>query len=140
MRLVLDTNVVVAGLLWHGAPRRLIELTIDDESVSLYSSPVLIAELANTLGYAKFAKRIVQFDTSIVALVAQYEALIKHVSPTHTLHVVLNDPDDDHVLACAVAAQAQLIVSGDKHLLTIKSYQDISIVTAAEAVSILVTG
>lgn len=140
MRLVLDTNVVVAGLLWHGAPRRLIELIIDDEAVSLHSSPVLIAELANTLGYAKFTKRIAQFDTSIVALVAQYEALVKHVSPAHTPLVVLNDPDDDHVLACAVAAQAQLIVSGDKHLLTIKSYQDIPIVTAAEAVSILVTG
>ncbi len=140
MRLVLDTNVVVAGLLWHGEPRRLIELIIDNEAVSLHCSPVLIAELANVLSYAKFAKRIVQFDTSIVALVAQYEALVKHVSPAHTPRVVLNDPDDDHVLACAVAAQAQLIVSGDKHLLTIKSYQDISIVTAAEAVSILVTG
>lgn len=140
MRLVLDTNVVVAGLLWHGAPRQLIELIIDDEAVSLHSSPVLIAELANTLGYAKFAKRIVQFDTSIEALVAQYEALVKYVSPAHTPRVVLSDPDDDHVLACAVVAQAQLIVSGDKHLLTIKSYQDISIVTAAEAVSILVAG
>ena len=40
MRLVLDTNVVVAGLLWHGAPRRLIDLAIDDETISLYSSPV----------------------------------------------------------------------------------------------------
>ena len=58
MRLVLDTNVVVAGLLWHGAPRRLIDAAIDGEIVTLYSSPVLIGELANTLAYAKFAKRI----------------------------------------------------------------------------------
>jgi len=48
--------------------------------------------------------------------------------------VVRNDPDDDHVLACALAAQANLIVSGDrKHLLPLGSYQGIDIVTAAEA-------
>lgn len=140
MRLVLDTNVVVAGLLWHGAPRRLVDLAIDSEEISLYSSPVLIGELANTLGYEKFARRIAQFDTSIASLVAQYEALVTRVSPAHTPQVVPNDPDDDHVLACAVAANAQLIVSGDKHLLEIKSYQDIYIVTAAEAVGILTAG
>ena len=60
MRLVLDTNVVVAGLLWHGAPRRLIDAVIDEEALALYSSPTLIAELVNTLAYAKFSKRIAQ--------------------------------------------------------------------------------
>jgi len=129
---------VVAGLLWHGAPRRLIDSVIDDESVTLYSSPALIDELANTLSYAKFARRIAQSDASIAVLVAQYEALVTLVSPTHTPRVVPNDPDDDHVLAAAVSANAQWIVSGDKHLLDIKSYQNISVVTAAEAVTMLV--
>jgi putative PIN family toxin of toxin-antitoxin system len=140
MRLVLDTNVVVAGLLWHGAPRRLIDVAIEDESITLYSSPVLIGELTNTLGYAKFAKRIAQFETSIAALVAQYEALVTLVSPAHTPRVVADDPDDDHVIACAVAANAKSIVSGDKHLLVIKSYQGISVITAAEALNILTPG
>ena len=133
MRLVLDTNVVVAGLLWHGAPRRLIDLAIDDESIALYSSPVLIEELANTVGYQRFVKRIALFDTSIAALVAQYEAMVTLVSPIHTPRVVASDPDDDHVIACAVAANAKSIVSGDKHLLTIKSYQNISILSPADA-------
>ena len=137
MRLVLDTNVVVAGLLWHGAPRRLIDLAIDDETIRLYSSPVLIAELANTLGYQRFVKRIALFDTSIAALVAQYEAMVALVSPTRTPRVVASDPDDDHVIACAVAAKAESIVSGDKHLLTIKSYQNISILSPADAVGLI---
>ena len=137
MRLVLDTNVVVAGLLWQGAPRRLIDLAIDDETVTLYSSPVLIEELANTLGYQRFVKRIALFDTSIAALVAQYEAMVTLASPTHTPRVVTNDPDDDHVIACAVAANAKLIISGDKHLLSIKSYQNIPILAPADALGFI---
>lgn len=58
MRLLLDTNVVVAGLLWNGAPRKLLDQAIDDESIALFSSPALIDELTIALGYAKFAKRI----------------------------------------------------------------------------------
>ena len=131
-RLVLDTNVVVAGLLWDGPPRRLIEQAID-ERVELYSSTTLIAELIHTLGYAKFAQRIARYETSVAALVAQYQALVILLSPTHTPRVVSADPDDDHVLACALAAHADLIVSGDAHLLDLKRFHGIDIVTPAEA-------
>ena len=52
LRLVLDTNIVVAGLLWNGPPRRLLEAAIAGE-VELFSSAVLLDELAHTLGYAQ---------------------------------------------------------------------------------------
>ena len=54
LRLVLDTNIVVAGFLWSGPPRRLIEWAIEGAAVELVNSPVLLDELAHTLGYAKF--------------------------------------------------------------------------------------
>lgn len=53
MRLLLDTNVVIAGLLWNGHPRHLLDLAIDG-GVALISSPALIDELAHTLSYPKF--------------------------------------------------------------------------------------
>lgn len=135
LRLVLDTNIVVAGLLWNGPPRRLIEAAIDGEAVDLFSSPVLLDELAHTLGYSKFDKRIEAFGTSIAALVAQYTALVSLVVPASVPRVVANDADDDHVIAAAVAARAELIVTGDrKHLLPIGSHQGIAIVTAREVV------
>ena len=135
LRLVLDTNVVVAGLLWNGPPRRLIELAIEGDTVELFSSAVRLDELAHTLGYSKFSARIAIFGTSIAALVAQYMALVSLVAPVSVPHVVVNDADDDedHVIAAAVAARAELIVTGDrKHLLPIGSHQDIAIVTAHE--------
>ena len=110
LRLVLDTNIVIAGLLWNGPPRRLIELTIDGEVVELYSSPVLLDELAHTPGYAKFAARIESFGTSIVALVAQYAALVSLTVPAIVPRVVAGDADDDQVIAAAVAARTDLIV------------------------------
>jgi putative PIN family toxin of toxin-antitoxin system len=134
LRLVLDTNVVVAGLLWTGPPRRLLQAAIDGE-VDLFSSAVLLDELAHTLGYSKFTKRIESFGTSIAALVAQYTALVSLVMPASVPRVVVNDADDDHVIAAAVAARAELIVTGDrKHLLPIGTHQGIAIVTAREVV------
>ena len=134
LRLVLDTNVVVAGFLWNGPPRRLIELAIDGQ-VELYSSPVLLDELAHTLGYSKFTSRLESFGTSVATLVAQYTALVTLVAPASVPRVVANDADDDHVIAAAVAARAELIVTGDrKHLLPIGSHQGIAIVTAREVV------
>ena len=76
LRLVLDTNVVVAGLLWSGPPRRLIESAIEGMMVELFSSPVLLDELAHTPGYAKFNERIARSGSSVPALLAQYAALI----------------------------------------------------------------
>jgi putative PIN family toxin of toxin-antitoxin system len=109
LRLVLDTNVVVAGLLWNGPPRRLMELSIhsgEGQEVEFFSSAVLLDELAHTLAYAKFASRIAGFGSSISALVAQYTSLVTLVVPASVPRVVAADADDDHVIAAAVAARA----------------------------------
>jgi len=135
LRLVLDTNVVVAGLLWSGPPRRLIELAIEGEALQLFSSAVLLDELSHTLGYPKLAGRLRAFGTSIEALVSQYTALVSLVTPTSVPRVVASDADDDHVIAVAIAARAELIVTGDRrHLLPIGSHRGIAIVTAREII------
>ena len=113
--------------------RSLIELALAGDAVELFSSAVLLDELAHTLDYSKFSARIATFGTSIAALVAQYTALVSLVAPVSVPRVVVNDADDDHVIAAAVAARAELIVTGDrKHLLPIGSHQGIAIVTAHE--------
>lgn len=138
MRLVLDTNVAVAGLLWNGHPRHLLDLAIDG-SIALISSPALIDELAHTLNYPKFSRRIAALcATTPSALTVRYGALVMLVTPSEVPPIVANDPEDDQVLACALAADADLIVSGDKHLLGLGgAYQGIRIVTPAEAVQLI---
>ena len=135
MRLVLDTNVVVSGLLWNGAPAQLIEAARADE-VELFTSRVLLAELTRILRRAKFDKAITASGMSLDVLVLGYADIATLVTPEAIPATVLNDPDDDHVLACALAAKADYIVSGDRHLLDLKEHQGIRIVTVAEAVRV----
>ena len=130
MRLVLDTNIVASGLLWNGTPARLIEAAQADE-VELCTSRILLAELARILQRAKFIKIISATGLSIQDLVMGYVELTTLVTPMPISPTILRDPADDHVLA----ADADLIVSGDKHLLEIKAYQNIPIITAAAAAS-----
>jgi len=73
-------------------------------------------------------------------LLKRYVNLAQVHVPTTIPPTVLSDPDDDEVLACAIAANAQLIVSGDRDLLSLKTYRGIPIVNAAEAIRIITAG
>lgn len=134
MRLVLDTNVVIAGMLWQGPSRRLLEAAVEG-SVGLATSASLIDELARVLRDPKLARRLSAHGLSAGAIVARYALISDAFAPAAIGRTVPNDPDDDQILACALAAKADLIVSGDSHLLNLKTYQGIPIVGPAEALS-----
>ena len=136
MRLVADTNTVISGLLWHGAPRRLLDAARAGK-VSLFTSAALLVELEDTLSRAKFAERLERAGVTRRVLVQGYATLAAVIKPAAIPPAVLADPDDDAVLACAVAAQAQAVASGDSHLLNLKTYQDIPILTVNELLALL---
>lgn len=139
MRLVLDTNVVLSGLIWRSHPRRLLELARED-ALSLYTSSTLLEELADVLSREKWSAMLAARNTHATYLMQRYGMLVRIVKPQQVVRVVPQDPDDDHVLACAVAANADLVVSGDKHLHSLGgAYQGIQIVTPAEAVKVVET-
>lgn len=132
MRIVLDTNVVVSALLWRGPPYRLFETIRQRVRLQLYSSPVLLEELAEVLTRPWATKQLNAIGKAARDVLPDYIGAIELVEPAELPHVV-RDPDDDHVLACALTAHADLIVTGDADLLDLNAYQDIPIVTAAEA-------
>lgn len=132
MRVVLDTNTVVSGFLWDNAPRGLIEAAVDAR-IQIFTCAVLIEELAGVLPRRKFAQRLAQKQLSISALIERYSALAEIVEPATLSGPVSPDPDDDVVLATALAAHAELIVSRDKHLRNLKHFHRIPILNATDA-------
>lgn len=135
---VLDTNVVVAALLWGGVPRRLLEHIASDPLLTLASSPVLLAELARVLTKAQLQERLRLSALTPGQLVASYRQLVWVLTPQAVPSVVSGDADDDHVLALAVAARASLIISGDRrHLLPIGRHAGIAVVSPREALSMV---
>ena len=136
MRAVIDTNVLMAGLLWRGPPHALLQ-HVRAGTVSLVSSPALLAELADVIGRAKFDAILTRTDTSRERLLAEVRRIAEVIEPPPLPLPVCRDPDDDEVLALAIAAKVELIVSGDNDLLSLRSFQGIPILAPAEAVSLI---
>ena len=133
MRIVADTNTVISGLLWQGAPRRLINAS-RAQKLTLVTSPVLLAELAEVLARDKFAARILRAGLSAKALLEDYADIVHVIEPDALPVPVSRDPDDDEVLACAITARVDAIVSGDADLLILENFRGIPILTANQAV------
>ena len=134
MRIVLDTNVVLSALLWRGTPYQLLEAIRNRSEIRLFTSPALLDELAGVLTRSSPTKRLAVIGKSARAVLADYVEAAEVVEPEHVPRVVPNDADDDQVIAAAVTAGADWIVSGDADLLSLGSYQGIPIITAAQAV------
>lgn len=136
VRLVLDTNTVISGLLWQGTPGRLIDAA-QTKSITLCTSVSLLSELRGVLAREKFAGQLQARALNVSEIFDGYTALATIVAPAGIAPIVTKDPADDAVLACALAAQADLIVSGDPHLRNLKTYHGVSIVTATDALRLI---
>jgi len=131
-RAVIDTNTWVSGLVWTGAPRRVVELVLDRE-LSCSTSGALVAELRRVLSYLRIEKVLTKRGLTATDLVEQISLVSDLVIAPALPKPVCRDSDDDAVLACALAAQADLIVSGDQDLLVLKSFEGIPILNAVQA-------
>ena len=93
----------------------------------------LLVELHGVLARDKFAGKLQARTLNVSDVFDGYAALAMIVAPAGIASIVTRDPADDAVLACALAAQADLIVSGDPHLRNLKIYHGIPIITATDA-------
>lgn len=135
MRVVADTNTVVSALLWGGPPAAVLAAA-RERRITLFTSAALLAELEDVFSRPKFAARIREVGSSVPQLLAGYRALVSIVRPV-ALAPTTRDPDDDQVLACALAAAATLIVTRDRDLLDLGSFRQIRLLPAHKALAAL---
>ena len=124
-RVVIDTNVFISALLFGGLPGSLLDLALLPAFALVISLPIL-DELEEKL-LLKF--KLSAKDCAVIR--AKLLRTAELVEPDFILDVIGYDPDD-RVLECAVAGQAHFIVSGDRHLLTLKNYAGIPILTVRQ--------
>lgn len=130
MRVVFDTNVLVSALNFPGgAPEAAYRLALEGH-IELVTTRTLLAELARVLT-GKFGWD----DARTGEAVGQVIRIGLVAEVTEKVEEILDDPSDDRVLEAAVAGKADVIVSGDRHLLSLASWRGINIVRPAVLVA-----
>lgn len=125
MTVVLDTNVLVSGVFWHGPASRILELWAKD-SIEVVVSPEILTEYRRLLAEMERGKPAGLADAWAM-FIAQHAIVIHPVSHPR----LCRDPDDDKFLHCALSADARAVVTGDKDLLSMGRVGDVELLTPA---------
>jgi len=125
-KVVIDSNVFISAFGWDGKPESVLRL-MEQGRIRNYLSTDIFDELKRVVAYPKL-----KFSPTLQVKLLEFVFCCSSViTPAESVAVVADDPDDDKFIACALAANASHLISGDPHLLSIASHQDIQIVTPA---------
>ncbi|MFY3740075.1 MAG: putative PIN family toxin of toxin-antitoxin system [Candidatus Nitrosomirales archaeon] len=133
MKIVLDTNVLISALIKQGKPRNLSREIIHNHTLII--SKELLEELAITSNEPKILRYVNQQD--IADFLRDLASSAEFVRTRSRFRLVKDDPEDDIVLRTAFDGKASYVASGDKHLLALKQFRRIKIVTVDEMLKIL---
>ena len=137
MKVVADTNTLISGFLWNGAPAQLLDAALESR-FTIFTSKTLLDEFEITLSAPKFLSRLDAKGLTASGLVARFRNSCREVTPSLLgLPSNLRDADDLAVLACAIAVPVDLIVSGDKDLLVLGQFRGIPILDSRAALALL---
>jgi putative PIN family toxin of toxin-antitoxin system len=117
IKVVLDTNVLISGILFGGNPRQILEIVIQGK-IDAYISPAIFTEFREVLIRPKFGLT----QEKCFSIAKEIEDIFCFVFPRITVDVVKDDPEDNIILECALAAGVKYIVTGDPHLLKLASF------------------
>lgn len=132
MRVVLDTNVIISRFLTpNGSVARIVGLW-EDGAFELIVSEAILAEYSQVLRYPRLRAIHRLADGQLDEIDDAFRELTELVEPNEVPEVVEDDPDDDHLLACSMSGKVDCLVTGDRHLLKLGSYNGIPILTPAD--------
>lgn len=135
----MDANVVVSAFLRPaGAPGEILRRWLEETSFQIILSPEILEEIRGAVFRPCIRKRIDRPDEEIERRLIQIQLLAESVTEPPEVRGVSSDPDDDKYLSAARASQADFIVSGDRHLLSIGAWEGIRIVTPRRFLEMLV--
>ncbi len=122
VKIVIDTNIYISALGWNGNEKKLVTQCLDGK-YEYYISQQIYNELRKVMDYPKF----VFTDSQKEAFISVLLDTVEFIEVNESIQIVDDDPDDNKFLDCAIAANADFIITGDPHLKDLKCYQKIKI-------------
>ncbi len=132
LKVVLDTNVYISAFTHRQGIAFQVWLLAATSRYKLVASPAIIKETAEVL-----RRDFYKNDVEVIKIIKLISKVAEIVLPTTELKVITQDPDDNAILECAITGEAHLIISGDHHLLRLKSYQKIGIIRPIDLLRII---
>ena len=136
LKVVLDTNVWISALLWGGKPAEIVKAAEKKQFVILLSEEIA-GEISQVLTYPKIARIYKAAGMRREDLVEAVLKIGKFVQVTGKVSVIVEHPADDKFIECALAANAEYIVSGDRHLLKVGSYKKTRVLSVSEFLQVI---
>lgn len=129
MKAVLDTNVLVSAFLWRGISKRIFDLARNQRLVICVNKEIL-EEFERVFSYPKFKNKLAEINKTPREIITEFlEVVEPYPSYFFSTPQIKVDPSDDKFLSCALVAQADVVVSGDRHLLKVRQFHGIPILT-----------
>jgi putative PIN family toxin of toxin-antitoxin system len=129
MKLVLDANVLISAYFWRGNPYKVFNRIVDGLDL-LFISDEIVDEIDRVIRKPKLHTTLEQINDFITEIVELGKNVV--ISTQDRITGVCRDPDDEKYIECAVACKADYIISGDRDLLDVKRYNDVSIISVSE--------
>ncbi|MBN1390213.1 MAG: putative toxin-antitoxin system toxin component, PIN family [Candidatus Thermoplasmatota archaeon] len=127
MKVVIDTNVFVSGILWNGNESKIIDMCMGG-ILENHTSIGILSEVERVLSYRKFNLTNEEMDT----LLKIYFSFSRLVSVKDRSDIKSRDPTDNKILECAIASEVDYIISGDQDLLVMKEVEQIRIISSRD--------
>lgn len=132
IKVLIDTNVFISAIAFGGTPRQVISAVVAGKIVNYISNEIL-DELTEVLGRPKFA-----YNKSVIrAIISETEQISILFNDYPEIDLVKQDSKDNHVLACAIEAKVDYLVTGDQDLLTINPHCSLKILAPGELMDVL---
>ena len=136
MKVVLDTNVLISATFWEGEAFHLLQL-LENKKFTCFLSPAILQEYVRIGNSLERAGKSMHRHASFKEAALKISFLCSWVEPMRKVCVIVEDPDDNKILECAIAAQTPVIVTYDKHLLKIKLFEGIAIISLTAFLALL---
>lgn len=131
MKITVDTNVLISATFWYGDSFRILE-RVENKEIELVLSNEILREYEEVLAYDEIQEKIQGKNLTMKQTVQKIQTMATLVHPSEKIDVITDDTDDNAVLECALEGKVKYIIANDKHLLKLKEFREIKILTPAQ--------